>query len=265
MDTLLHYLPPEIEYIIALIRPYDGEGFLFLVAEIVIVLIALQALAMMIHLLLNKQLAWSSKPYSGTGTGSRKILILGDSTAVGTGAAQSSDTIAGRLAHDFPDSQIVNAGMNGGLIRDLRAQIAPYLNETFDLIIVSAGGNDVWHLTRLGRMSQELHYVFTELVRMSNHHVIFLNYNLVVAAPLFPRILQFFLKVRGDAVHRTIRTVARTNQIPVIELFTKDVDPLYTEDQRELFARDGVHPSSRGYALWYNRMWREMNRQGYHY
>src|SRR3989338_7153591 len=38
--------------------------------------------------------------------GEKRILIAGDSTAVGAGAAKPEDTIAGRLAHDFPQADI---------------------------------------------------------------------------------------------------------------------------------------------------------------
>jgi lysophospholipase L1-like esterase len=52
-------------------------------------------------------------------------------------------------------------------------------------------------------------------------------------------------------------------RIPSIELFTTESDNPFLEKPHELFARDGIHPSSRGYQIWYNRMWLEMNKSGF--
>ena len=42
-----------------------------------------------------------------------RVLVVGDSTGVGTGAARPEDSIAGRLADAYPDVTIVNRARNG--------------------------------------------------------------------------------------------------------------------------------------------------------
>ncbi len=219
---------------------------------------------MILHLLLNKQLAFSSKPYTSTNEQAKKILILGDSTAVGTGAHAPEETIAGRLAHDFPNAQIVNVAQNGGIIKDLTKQIEKVSGQTFDIIIISAGGNDVWHFSRLKTIRTHLTGVFLQALTMSNHRVIFLHYNSIGSAPLFPFLIQFFLKIEEKRIYKTIHAVASELQVPIINLFTEETDNPFLKNPKHLFARDGIHPSSRGYEVWYHRMWLEMVRNGYY-
>lgn len=251
--------------------PFDFIQFLSHVRIILIVFlltISFYAIRMLLRLAFNKALGIHTKPYStDRDTAQRHILILGDSTAVGTGARQPEDTIAGQLAHDFPDSQIVNLAQNGGLVRDLKTQLASAKNITYDLIVVSVGGNDVWHLTRPSTISKELSVILPKLTNMCRGRVIFLIYNNIGSAPLFPSLLKWWLHRRCIQIQDTIEQVAYIANVPTIELFNSDDsrNPFLQEGNELLFAPDGIHPSSEGYKLWYNRMWRKMVEYGYHY
>lgn len=235
--------------------------------QLFLLLFVLRILFMIIHLVMNKQLAMTSVVYNTSDLGAcqKKILILGDSTAVGTGASSPNDTIAGRLSHDFPESCVINLGKNGGLIADVQEQIERIAQETFDMIIISAGGNDVWHFTSLSSIQKTLQVVLPHAVRMSNHRVLFFVYNNIGDAPIFPHFIQSILKGRCDRVQETIRAMASTLNIPIIDLFSNEEHNPFMQNPKELFARDGIHPSSRGYMLWYNRMWREMTKNGFRY
>lgn len=256
------------EYVTILITslpPFDSSGAVFYGVNFLIFLVVFRTLIMIGKLLLNKQLAFVSKPYTSANEQAKKILILGDSTAVGTGAHAPEETIAGRLAHDFPNAQIVNVSENGGLIKDLTKQIEKVSSQTFDIIIISAGGNDVWHFSRLNTIRKHLTQVLKRALAMSNHRVIFLHYNSIASAPLFPLLIQYFLKIEEKRIYKAIHAVAMELQVPIINLFTEETDNPFLKNPKDLFARDGIHPSSRGYEVWYHRMWLEMVKNGYHY
>lgn len=232
----------------------------------IILLIVFRIVVMIFKLSYNKFLGLTVKPYSQKGRNNERwILLLGDSTAVGTGASHWRDTIAGRFARDYPDIEIVNVAQNGGLVRNLHGQIKN-LNETkFDLVIVSVGGNDVWHLTSLRSIRKELRTVLPILKLLSNQRVLFLIYNNIGFAPLFPKVLRTFLKCRCDLVQRTIREISEECDIPTIDLFTEKTENPFLNNPENLFAMDGIHPNSEGYKLWYNRLWLIMNQNGYHF
>ena len=245
--------------------PLGSDTLWFYAVNALILVVVLEAFRMLWRLVRNKHIAWKSKPFSTPDPHAEKILILGDSTAVGTGATRVEDTLAGRLAHDFPHSQIVNLGANGCLTKDVLKQVAQVRNEMFSLIIVTVGGNDVWHFTRISKLRQHLTEILGATRSMSQGRTIFFVYNNIGDAPIFPALIRWFLKRRCDLVHRVIREVTLTMQTPTIELFSKSEDNPFLKHPGELFAPDGIHPSSRGYELWYNRMWREMTTRGYRY
>lgn len=225
----------------------------------------LHAFRMLAILLLNKRLAFKSHSWNSAGTGGTRILILGDSTAVGTGAMRAEDSIAGRLAHDFPNAEIKNRGKNGGLISDVTKQIDFVRNETFDLIIITVGGNDVWSLTSLRSITKNLNYIFAAAKAMSQGRVFFLLYNNIGDAPIFPGFIRYFLKRRCNQIQSRITQCAMQQKIALINLFTEDINNPFLKSPKKLFAKDGIHPSSEGYSLWYKRMWREMVAMGFHF
>lgn len=196
-----------------------------------------------------------------------KILIVGDSTAVGTGARYEKDTIAGRLRRDFPNAEIVNAAVNGSLIEDVPRQLSEHKNTAFNIIFISTGGNDIWHFTRVKKIRHNLEITLEIAKKMSNYHVILLLYNNIGDAPAFSMfVFKALLRRRGELVHSIFRDISHKAGIPYIELFSteKENNPFMNQKKyKKLFAVDGTHPSGDGYGLWYNRMWREMVRYGY--
>jgi|CXWL01.1.fsa_nt_gi lysophospholipase L1-like esterase len=230
---------------------------LFFLFNIGIILVLFQCLKILIRLLVNINVAHHSTAYSSTKLHAEKILILGDSTAYGAGASKPEDTIAGRLAHDFPNSQIVNLAKNGALIKDLKKQIEPVRNQTFSMIIISCGGNDVLHFTRTHTILENLTSVFQDLEQCTpREKIIFLLYNNIASAPLFPTLIQYFLRKHSLKVQAAIKSSAGAMHVRVIELFVHEAYNPFLKNPEKLFAKDGIHPSSRGYELWYNRMWR---------
>ncbi|MEZ4195418.1 MAG: SGNH/GDSL hydrolase family protein [Candidatus Paceibacterota bacterium] len=264
---------PSLAQINQFLINFEEWLFLLTLREIVIYIsyavifyFVFHALRMLIILIINKQLAYKSKRWISDNVGSqRNILVLGDSTAVGTGASRAEDSIAGRLAHDFPNVEIVNLGKNGGLFSDVRKQIDLVKKEKFDLIIISVGGNDVWSLTSRSSIGNHLVYILRNAYRMSNGNVFFLLYNNIGDAPIFPKFLRVVLKWRCNRIHSIVKQIAFHMKIPVISLFAEEANNPFTRSPKELFAKDGVHPSSKGYALWYKRMWREMVLRGFHF
>ncbi|MEZ0479999.1 SGNH/GDSL hydrolase family protein [Planococcus sp. SSTMD024] len=74
----------------------------------------------------------------------QKILILGDSVAYGYG---TEGGIARHLKDSFPDSEVLNFGINGltsdGLVERLRADYWQAELAQADLVLLNIGGNDL--------------------------------------------------------------------------------------------------------------------------
>lgn len=242
----------------------DSSKSLYYISNLIIFYILFQTARMMFILILNKQLAFKSDRWIVSNTsGKKQILILGDSTAVGTGASSVSDTLSGRLMHDFPDAQITNLGVNGSLIMDISNQIKKVSSQKYDLIIISSGGNDVWNMTRKSIIYRHLGFIFKETTRMSNGRVFFLLYNNIGDAPIFPKFIRFFLRARCRSIQNQIERITYTMNVSLINIFSDDKDNPFIKNPKKFFADDGIHPSSLGYQLWYHRMWLELVKIGF--
>ena len=77
----------------------------------------------------------------------RRVLIIGDSLAVGCGASRPEESIAGLIAQEFPDVTIVNRARNGARTAEATAQLRVDGDARYDAILISVGGNDVLRRT----------------------------------------------------------------------------------------------------------------------
>ncbi len=80
---------------------------------------------------------------------SKRLLIVGDSTAVRTGASGPQASVAGLLAQTFPNLLINNRSQDGATLADLLSQLNR--EEHFAMVLVMAGGNDVIRLRGMAR------------------------------------------------------------------------------------------------------------------
>ena len=185
-----------------------------------------------------------------------RLLIVGDSTAVGTGASTPSATVAGRFAAAYPRLQIDNRARDGARWRDLPAQLrGPGGARRYDLVLIQAGGNDIVRLTE----HDALHAAVERGVRRAaevGREVVLMPCGNVGHAPLFFAPLSGWLTRRSRELHAMVRKVAARHGAVYVGLFREgDADPFACD--RGLHAVDGLHPSDAGYALW----WRELQQQ----
>lgn len=83
-----------------------------------------------------------------------RLLIVGDSTAVGTGASSPQSSLAGLLAQTFPDLHIENRSRDGATFDAIEQQLGG--DGHFDMVLVQAGGNDVIRLRDLDAVRQDI-------------------------------------------------------------------------------------------------------------
>ncbi|MES1169712.1 MAG: GDSL-type esterase/lipase family protein, partial [Leifsonia sp.] len=88
----------------------------------------------------------------------RRLLVLGDSTAVGTGVEQMADAMAGQVARRLPESVAWRAvGENGATSAEVRQRHLPEaLAEPADVAVVLVGWNDALQLKSARRFGEHL-------------------------------------------------------------------------------------------------------------
>jgi lysophospholipase L1-like esterase len=185
----------------------------------------------------------------------QSILLVGDSTAVGTGSSDENRTLASFLANDYPHTNIINKAENGAVTSQVLTQLNNEIGNEYNLIVISTGGNDVWAMTS----KRELVRVFTSLLvrakAKSNDRAVVLFFGNEGSAPFFPLFLKSLLLKRTKMVRDTFEEIARAEGVPFLELFSDPEENPFVVDPANNFAPDGLHPNENGYWNWYKHLW----------
>lgn len=181
-----------------------------------------------------------------------RLLIIGDSTALGTGLIDSSDSIAGKFHRDFPSVEIINISKNGARLSEV-ATMLPRAEGSFDLIIIQGGGNDVIYFTPLTSSAAQLDALFKESKQRATEVVSITSGNIGLA-PIFPWPLNWIYDYRSKKFLGRFKTIAKTNNVFFVDLYQKRADDLLSVDSQKFYAKDKLHLSSDGYEFWYQKI-----------
>jgi len=183
----------------------------------------------------------------------RKILVVGDSTGVGTGATDPADSIAGRISRDYSHVEIINISEDGAKASDVLDQLKSVDENDFDLVLVQTGGNDILRFTLLDSLKNTISDVLHAARRVAPD-VIFISTGNVGNAPAFFPPINWIYTKRTQKVRSVFMLVSREKGIEYVDLFQdKGKDP-FVQDPDRFFTSDLLHPSSQGYAMWYEEL-----------
>lgn len=181
---------------------------------------------------------------------SGRLLIVGDSTAVGTGATTPSASVVGLLGRQFPDLHIDNRARDGARLADLLEQLDS--DERFDWVIVMAGGNDVVRLRGLAALQTDIERVLHR-ARQRADQVVLMPAGNVGNAPFFFPPLSWVMTWRSRRLHVFTREAASHHGAVFVNLFREAADDPFVL-RPGLNARDGLHPSDAGYRVWFDEL-----------
>lgn len=179
------------------------------------------------------------------------VLFAGDSTAVGVGADNPNDSLAGRYSKDHPSVSVYNKAVSGTKTAGVVEQLAGYQEASFDTVIIQIGGNDITYFTDLSALKSDITQVLIRAHQVGKK-VILLSCGDVGNALLFPRPIAFLWESRTRQVREVFMTASQSSHTYYVDLFREDKqsDPFFTDPYRS-HAADLFHPSSFGYGLWY--------------
>ena len=201
-------------------------------------------------------LARDSEPFQTSPAGARAaLLVVGDSTAVGTGASSPAASVPGLIARDHPQLRIVNRAKDGARFADIVGQLEAAGDERFDAVLVLGGGNDVIRLTREAVLAQQVdRAVALALARTRAGVVVLMPSGNVGSAPFFFPPWSWLMTARSKQLHQLAREAARSQGALYVNLFKEKADDPFAQRPDELNAKDGLHPSDAGYRIWYGEL-----------
>jgi lysophospholipase L1-like esterase len=169
------------------------------------------------------------------------LLVLGDSTAVGTGVEQMAQAMAGQLARHLPQSiawRTVGAnGMTAAEVHDLHLEAA--LSEPADIAVVLVGWNDTLRLRPPEEFAENLASVLDALrSRNPDARIVVVRPPVFSRFPTLPQPLRFALGAHARGLSRIASGIAGERGIPVAPGF----DGAHVSTDR-------FHPDASGYAV----------------
>jgi len=201
-----------------------------------------------------RKLAQDSEPFTvRPPAATARLLVVGDSTGVGTGASTARYSVAGRIAADHPHLEIVNRAGDGARFADVVRQLDAVPATRFDIVLIQAGGNDVIRFTS----AETLRAHIDEALRLAGEKartVIVMPSGNVGNAPFFFAPLSWIMTSRSRELHAMVRASAAASGAVYVNLFKEAADDPFVRDPQRLHAADGLHPSDDGYALWYSQL-----------
>jgi lysophospholipase L1-like esterase len=177
----------------------------------------------------------------------KRLLIAGDSTAVGTGASSPGNSLAGLIGQQHPRLLIENRARDGAKFADVTAQLLR--PGRFDIVLVQAGGNDVIRLRNLAGMRLDIEHML-QAARERAEVVIVMPAGNVGNAPFFFAPWSWWMTSRAREMHRLVAAAAARSDAIYVDLFEeREEDPFVRNPA--LNAVDGLHPSDGGYRVWW--------------
>ncbi|MEP6482526.1 MAG: SGNH/GDSL hydrolase family protein [Rhodoglobus sp.] len=194
----------------------------------------------------------AAAPWHGSVAGPRpiRLLVLGDSTAAGVGAATQDDALPGNLARELSTrlSRGVTwraVGENGATSRDIVEGYLGAATETAaDLVFLSIGANDALGLRGRGAFVRDIRTIIAGL-KTANPDVLVLMSSLPGFSQfvLLPNPLRWNLYLHSTS----LEAGARAAVAGMDNVWMSGPPPIYTDG---FFATDLFHPSESGYTDW---------------
>ena len=180
-----------------------------------------------------------------------RLLVIGDSTAAGTGAATQEEALPGALARELQARTgrgvIWRAvGENGATTGEFRERhLTDALARPADLVFLSLGANDALRARSAHAFARDLRVVLETLSdRLPDARILMANLPIFIRFELLPEPTRTTLYRHSRNLERAASAVIARDPRWMI---TDQVPPPYGPD---FFASDGFHPSSSGYADW---------------
>jgi lysophospholipase L1-like esterase len=183
-----------------------------------------------------------------------RLVLLGDSTALGVGAERVSDTVGGQLATLLADApggrrvELSSVAVSGSRAEDLGTQVARALVGTRpDVAVILVGGSDAIHFTRPADAAEDLASAVRRLLGVGVAVVVGTCPDLG-AARAFPPPLRQLVGWQGRRLARS-QAVAVNGAGAIVVDLAGQTGAVFRADAGT-YCHDGYHPSADGYRVW---------------
>jgi acyl-CoA thioesterase-1 len=178
-------------------------------------------------------------------------VALGDSTAVGVGAARGGgypERLASRLRNDGLPVGLTNLGQSGARIRDVfTGQVKRAVAAQPTLVTLGVGTNDLWRGTSVEDFQEDLDRIARRL-KQTGASLVVVNIADMALAPVAKLVPSSLYEGRIEPFNAAMAQVARAHGLHLVDLYTASKEMI--PKSPHFFCHDGFHPSDEGYDEW---------------
>jgi lysophospholipase L1-like esterase len=219
-----------------------------------ILLYLIVSVSLMVHKIsIGRKLSDIAEPFERQGEG-KKVLFLGDSTAAGVGSEKGG--VPYWFSEEYPNLDIKNLGVSGNRLKNV---VEDKYSGEYDLIMIQAGGNDIFQISSYSDIESNLRKVLSK-AKKSSDNVIVLHTGKVGTAPFFAKWLGLYMTHRAKKVRDIYLKVSSEEGAHYVDLFLAE-DPFHS-DIDKYYATDYLHLSDSGYQVWFNEIRKVMDKNG---
>ncbi|MBP7057275.1 SGNH/GDSL hydrolase family protein [Candidatus Gracilibacteria bacterium] len=187
-----------------------------------------------------------------------RILVVGDSTAVGVGTSGPEHSIPGLVAQKYPSASVVNIAVNGSMVADVCTQLEQTTGR-YDLILMQVGGNDIIRFTRYRKYTRDIRIALT-LAKNKARYVLLVPVGNAGSCRIFRYPLRWWMEWRTHGIRKCTLAVVRSAgpTVRYVDLFDERAKDPFMLDPQQYFSEDQFHPNDAGYAQWMTKINREL-------
>ena len=212
----------------------------------------------MLRGLRSLMLVIEAQPYERHIEGAPTILVVGDSTAYGTGASDQEESIAGRIGSDFKDYTILNRGKNGQKIQGLLDSVTKEgIPEDTKLMVIQIGANDILQFTDLDLVRTDLDTLLALAKERVPHVIVMTSGNVGGASAFAPYGSERSLRYHDQTlkIREIFMSLSAQHGVVYIDLYQEPEEDVFIQEPQVYMADDGLHPSGEGYGVWYKTLY----------
>ncbi len=194
-------------------------------------------------------------PFERVIDGAPTILVLGDSTAYGTGVTRAEESIAGLIAADLVDYSVQTRAGNGWNTARLRERLPGLLvpEAQYAAVVVQIGANDIIQDRPLADSQGDLEAIFSTLAQQTEH-IVWLHSGDIGGTARFSADTAKRLTERTQKFRVMAKEVAQASDVAYVDLWREPEDDPIRQNPDRYIAKDGLHLTAAGYAHWYEKV-----------
>lgn len=188
-----------------------------------------------------------------------RYVAIGDSLTAGVGATGASSTFPALLAEKLAVErgvvvQVYNLGAPGATSFDiLTGQVLDANQYQPDIVTIFIGINDMHNFVPLEKYRSNLETAIEAVKKTGAAKIYLINLPYLGAKDLILPPYDFYFDLKTRQYNEIIAETGAASGLAVIDLY--DVAKADFAADQDLYSQDRYHPSDRGYQLWANKIY----------